>query len=145
MNVSLAAIITAHLLVTGKTMDQHMPFTEAAKLIQAERKDWAQVMIICGSNEKLNVTHTYPQLAAMAAKRLGGDELLQYAIKRWRAVFDCFSDHTDADVLAEMRQEFDRLQPFGFCKKYELLVDGSGEDFALQYMAAYNRDVCHAY
>lgn len=44
----------------------------------------------------------------------------------------------DVRWLHTMHQAFNRLHPYGLAKKYGLLVDGSGEELALQFMPYYN-------
>jgi hypothetical protein len=41
-------------------------------------------------------------------------------------------------TLATIRASFDRLGPFCYAKAHNLLVNSSGEEFAIQFMSAYN-------
>jgi hypothetical protein len=137
MNVSLAAVITAHLLVFGKEIEKNQPFVTAAANIRKERADWKKVMTACDDLRSMNQKYSYSQLAAMAAHRLGGAELLNLRLRQIRAL-ESFSDFDDAALLREIATEFDALHPYGYCKKYDLLINGSGEEFALQFMSAFN-------
>lgn len=45
---------------------------------------------------------------------------------------------TADSVLAAMRLEYDRLGPFEYASKHNLLINNSGEEFAVQFMSVYN-------
>jgi len=45
---------------------------------------------------------------------------------------------TSDKCVARIYKEFDKLGPFYFAKKYDFLVNGSGEEFAIQWMSFYN-------
>lgn len=47
--------------------------------------------------------------------------------------------------VEKVAREFDDLGPFHFCKKYDLLVNNSGEEFAVQFMGYYNHLWPHTY
>jgi hypothetical protein len=45
------------------------------------------------------------------------------------------------DILGHVEKvarEFDHMGPFHFCKAHNLLVNNSGEEFAVQFMGYYN-------
>lgn len=44
---------------------------------------------------------------------------------------------TDANIRG-VYERFEELGPWGFCKLYNLLVNNSGEEFAIQWMGFYN-------
>lgn len=44
---------------------------------------------------------------------------------------------TDA-IIEAIRTEYDRLGPYQYAIKYDLLIHGSGEEFAIQFMSVYN-------
>jgi hypothetical protein len=48
----------------------------------------------------------------------------------------------DIDEMAVMAlaDKFDRMGPFSFCKEYNLLVNGSGEEFAVAFMSYFNKN-----
>lgn len=60
-----------------------------------------------------------------------------------RAALPVKTDEQYVDALYKLQPEFDRLGPYNFAKKYSVLVDNSGEDFALEFMSAFN-NYCHA-
>ena len=47
-------------------------------------------------------------------------------------------DLTVEQVIETIHQDFDRAGPYHFAKREGLLVNGSGEEFAVQFMGFYN-------
>ena len=41
-------------------------------------------------------------------------------------------------ALRDIREVFDRVGPFEYAKRFGLLRNGSGEEFAVQFMTAFN-------
>jgi hypothetical protein len=55
-------------------------------------------------------------------------------------VLDMRSDGltTTDNALHDIHAVFDRLGPYEYAKRFGLLVNNSGEEFAIQFMSAYN-------
>lgn len=70
MNVSLADITSAYILVFGTTLDKHLPYSDAAQQIVAARKDWKRLMkAITAARASLTTDATpYPEYADVAAR-----------------------------------------------------------------------------
>lgn len=49
-----------------------------------------------------------------------------------------FNQLTTDAAIEHMRHEFDHEGPFYFARKHGLLVNGSGEELAVQFMTVYN-------
>lgn len=47
-------------------------------------------------------------------------------------------DLTTDRVISTIKEDFDRLGPYHFAKREGLLINGSGEEFAVQFMGFYN-------
>lgn len=45
---------------------------------------------------------------------------------------------TTDSIIEAMRVEYDHLSPYWYARKYGLLVNNSGEEFAVQFMTVYN-------
>lgn len=45
---------------------------------------------------------------------------------------------TTDEIIRDMRTKFDIVGPYQFAKDADLLVNGSGEEFAVQFMSFYN-------
>jgi len=52
-------------------------------------------------------------------------------------------DLTTDRAIATIKEDFDRLGPYHFAKREGLLMNGSGEEFACQFMSFYNDFVGH--
>lgn len=46
---------------------------------------------------------------------------------------------TTDEVLKQIHHQFERLGPYDYAKSNGLLVNKSGEEFAVQFMSMYNR------
>lgn len=53
-----------------------------------------------------------------------------------RAAVEC--SLTTDEIIASTKSQFDRLGPFEFARRHDLLVKNSGEEFAIQFMSFYN-------
>jgi len=47
--------------------------------------------------------------------------------------------------IEKLQPEFDRKGPYDTAKKYGVLVNNSAEDFAIQFMSAYNEEYPGSY
>lgn len=52
---------------------------------------------------------------------------------------------TTDQALRNIREVFDRLGPYEYAKRFGLLRDGSGEEFAVQFMSVFNQLVPGTY
>lgn len=52
---------------------------------------------------------------------------------------------TTDQALSKIRREFDHQGPYHFAKKHGLLINASGEEFAVQWMSFYNKFGIHSY
>jgi folate-binding Fe-S cluster repair protein YgfZ len=51
----------------------------------------------------------------------------------------CEGAHLTTDAAVEaIREVYDREGPYEYAKRFGLLVDGSGEEFAIEWMSFYN-------
>lgn len=46
---------------------------------------------------------------------------------------------TSDEVIAGIKRHFDMFGPYEFARQHKLLVNNSGEEFACQFMAFYNK------
>lgn len=46
---------------------------------------------------------------------------------------------TTDQALRDIREVFDRVGPYEYAKRFGLLRNGSGEEFAVQFMTAFNQ------
>ena len=51
-------------------------------------------------------------------------------------------DVTTDQAIRDIKELFDRLGPYEYAKRFGLLRNGSGEDFAVEFMSFYNAQVC---
>jgi hypothetical protein len=74
-----------------------------------------------------------------AQTNLSKYSLLEELITELQAFAHCmgYDSSTDA-VLDKIKREFDSMGPYEFAKSRNLLVNGSGEEFACQFMEFYN-------
>lgn len=49
------------------------------------------------------------------------------------------------DALVDIKRTVDELGIYYTAKRYNVLVNESGEDFAMQFMSAYNNEVKYTY
>lgn len=75
------------------------------------------------------------------------DPLAKYPLVE-RQVFDYRAEmgrhgspQTTDQAIASMKRQFDALGPYQFAANNGLLVNGSGEEFAIQFMSFYNEQV----
>lgn len=52
---------------------------------------------------------------------------------------------TTDSIIASIKREYDQIGPYWFAKKHNLLVNESGEEFAIEWMTCYNSIVPGTY
>lgn len=61
-------------------------------------------------------------------------------VKALKAMFPDKKEFDELDML-ELADEFDNMGPYCFCKRFDLLVNNSGEDFAIEFMSYFNKNM----
>lgn len=49
------------------------------------------------------------------------------------------------DAMIDIKISIDETSPYAFCKMFRVLQDDSAEEFMIQFMTAFNRDIYPAY
>lgn len=142
MQVSLAAIHIAHIVAFGTELPSDKAYSIAAGEIEKARQDWPTLMRISDAVKDTSVP--YSELALRAKDLLEKATLLDKATDAWNAARPQHNMPRTM-ILEKMAPEFDRLQPYGFAKKYGVLVNGSAEDFAVEFMTAFNNECYKRY